>query len=79
MKKMKVTVSTQGQIVLPKGLRAMDGIKVGDQLDIKRIRRGEYRLFLCVSACNEGLIDHFLACPEKGFFVPVPSESTNSL
>lgn len=28
---------------------------------------------------NEGLIDWLLACPEKGFFVPIDSESTDSL
>lgn len=28
---------------------------------------------------NEGLVDWLLACPEKGFFVPVESESTDEL
>jgi hypothetical protein len=28
---------------------------------------------------NEGVVDWLLACPEKGFFVPIASESTDSL
>jgi hypothetical protein len=28
---------------------------------------------------SEGIIDWLLACPEKGFFEPVPSESTDAL
>jgi len=28
---------------------------------------------------NEGAIDWLLACPSKGYFVPVESESTDTL
>jgi hypothetical protein len=28
---------------------------------------------------NEGVVDWLLACPEKGFFVPVESESRDTL
>jgi hypothetical protein len=28
---------------------------------------------------NEGLVDWLLACPERGFFVPIESESTDAL
>jgi hypothetical protein len=28
---------------------------------------------------NEGVVDWLLACPEKGFFVPIESESTDAL
>jgi hypothetical protein len=30
-------------------------------------------------APNEGLVDWLLACPEKGYFVPIESESTDTL
>jgi hypothetical protein len=30
-------------------------------------------------AQNQGLLDWLLACPDKGFFVPVESESTDTL
>jgi hypothetical protein len=28
---------------------------------------------------NQGLVDWLLDCPEKGFFTPLPSESTDTL
>jgi hypothetical protein len=28
---------------------------------------------------NTGLVDWLLSCPEKGFFVPIEAESTDSL
>lgn len=28
---------------------------------------------------NEGLVDWLLGCPDKGFFVPIESASTDSL
>jgi hypothetical protein len=28
---------------------------------------------------NEGVVDWLLACPEKGFFVPIESESTDAV
>jgi hypothetical protein len=28
---------------------------------------------------NDGLVDWLLSCPSKGFFVPLDSESTDSL
>lgn len=31
------------------------------------------------TAPNEGLTDWLLACPEKGYFVPIESESTDTL
>ena len=76
---MKTTISTKGQIVLPADIRQQDGIEPGQQFEIERIDRGEYRLVRREPLSNEGLIDWLLACPEKGFFVPVESESTDSL
>ena len=52
----------------------MDHIEAGQQFDVERVERGEYRLTLRQSAPNEGLIDWLITCPEKGFFVPVESE-----
>jgi AbrB family looped-hinge helix DNA binding protein len=75
----KTTVSTKGQFVFPAEIRRRDGIVPGQQFDIERIDRGEYRLARREPPPNEGLVDWLLACPEKGFFVPVESESTDSL
>lgn len=76
---MKTTVSSKGQIVLPAELRQMDRIEPGQQFDVQRIDRGEYRLVRRAAAPNDGAIDWLLACPHKGFFVPVESESTDTL
>ena len=76
---MKTTVSTKGQIILPAEIRQRDGIKPGQQFEIERIDRGEYQLVRLKLPPNEGLVDWLLACPEKGFFVPIESESTDTL
>src|SRR5229473_997957 len=41
---MTTTVSTKGQIVLPAEIRRQDGIEPGQEFEIERIDRGEYRL-----------------------------------
>ncbi len=76
---MTTTVSTKGQIVLPAELRLQDDIEPGQEFDVERIARGEYRLVRRQPRPNAGLVDWLLACPEKGFFVPIESESTDSL
>ena len=76
---MKTTVSSKGQIVLPAELRKMDRIEAGQEFDVERLDRGEYRLVLRAPRPNEGVIDWLLACPHKGYFVPIDSESTDSL
>ena len=76
---MKTTVSSKGQIVLPAELRKQDGIEPGEEFTVERIDRGEYRLVRTTPEPNEGVVDWLLACPEKGFFVPIESESTDTL
>ena len=75
----RTTVSTKGQIILPAELRRQDGIAPGQEFDVERIDRGEYRLVRRSAASNEGLVDWLLSCPEKDFFVPIESESTDTL
>ena len=76
---MKTTVSTKGQLVLPAEIRKEDEIEAGQEFEVERIDRGEYRLIRRTSRPNEGLVDWLLACPEKGYFVPIESESTDDL
>ena len=76
---MKTTVSSKGQIVLPAELRQRDGIEAGQEFDVERLDRGEYRLKRRAAPLNEGLVDWLLACPEKGFFVPIEFESTDTV
>ena len=76
---MKTTVSSKGQIVLPAELRQQDHIEAGQEFEIERLDRGEYRLKRRLKQDNEGVVEWLLSCPEKGFFVPIDSESTDAL
>ena len=76
---MKTAVSTKGQIVLPAAIREQDGIEPGQEFEIERIDRGEYRLKRVTPRANEKVVDWLLACPQKGFFTPIESESTDDL
>jgi AbrB family looped-hinge helix DNA binding protein len=76
---MKTSISTKGQIVIPAEIREQDHIEPGQQFEIERIDRGEYRLRRLSPPRKQGLLDWLLACPEKGFFVPIESESTDTL
>jgi AbrB family looped-hinge helix DNA binding protein len=72
-------VSTKGQIVLPAELRDQDGIEAGQEFEIERVDTGEYRLIRRAATRNRGAIDWLLGCPERGYFVPIASESTDTL
>lgn len=76
---MKTIVSSKGQIVLPAEFRHLDRIEPGQEFDVERLDRGDYRLVRRVAPPNEGAIDWLLSCPQKGYFVPVESESTDTL
>ena len=72
---MTVVVSSKGRDVIPSELRRQDGIEPGTRFSVERLARGEYRLRLNAPRPNTGLVDWLLACPEKGFFAPIESES----
>jgi len=76
---MKTTVSSKGQIVLPAELRQLDRIEPGQEFDVERLDRGDYRLVRRAPPQNEGAVDWLLACPQKGFFAPIESEPTDTL
>ncbi|HVR07582.1 MAG TPA: AbrB/MazE/SpoVT family DNA-binding domain-containing protein [Thermoanaerobaculia bacterium] len=76
---MKTAISTKGQVVIPAELRRQDDIAAGQEFEIERIDRGEYRLKRLSPPANDGLLEWLLACPEKGFFVPIESESTDTI
>ena len=75
---MKTIISSKGQIVIPANFRNQDKIEAGQAFDIERLDRGEYRLAVTAPPKNQGLVDTLLACPVKGWFVPIESESTDS-
>jgi hypothetical protein len=47
--------------------------------DVERVDREDYRLVRRAAPPNEGAIDWLLASPQKDFFVPIDSESTDAL
>ncbi len=76
---MKTTVSSKGQIVLPAEIRHMDRIEPGQEFEVERLDRGDYRLVRRAARPNDGAVDWLLACPEKGYLVRIESESTDTL
>lgn len=76
---MKATVLPQGHIEFPTEWRNLDQIETGQVFDVERLDRGQYRLQRREASPNEGVVDWLLACPHKGFFVPIESESTDTL
>jgi bifunctional DNA-binding transcriptional regulator/antitoxin component of YhaV-PrlF toxin-antitoxin module len=76
---MKTKVSSKGQIVLPAEFRQMDRVEPGQEFDVERLDRGDYRLVRRAVPLNEGAIDWLLACPQKDYFVPIDSELTDTL
>jgi AbrB family looped-hinge helix DNA binding protein len=76
---MLTRISSKGQVVLPAELRRRDSIEPGQEFEIERLQAGEYRLVRRKRPANQGLVDWLLACPEKGYFVPITSQSTDEL
>jgi AbrB family looped-hinge helix DNA binding protein len=72
-------ISSKGQIVLPAEIRRADRVEAGQEFEVERLDRGEYLLRRRSTAPNDGVIDWLLSCPGKDFFVPVESESTDTL
>ncbi len=76
---MRTRVSSKGQIVLPAEIRRRDKVEAGQEFEIERLDRGDYRLVRRGARANQGVVDWLLECPERGYFVPVESESTDAL
>jgi AbrB family looped-hinge helix DNA binding protein len=76
---MLTIVSTKGQIVIPSEFRQRDRILPGQHFEIERLEAGEYLLKRRSARDNAGLVDWLLACPDKGWFEPILSESTDAL
>ena len=72
----KTTISSKGQIVLPAEFRTQDDVRPGQQFEVERVERGEYRLTRTTRRPNEGLVDLLLACPVKDWFEPMSRVET---
>lgn len=77
--RVRTTISTKGQIVLPAELRREDGIEPGEEFEVDRIGPDEYRLTRITPRPNTGVVDWLRSCPEDDWFVAIESESTDSL
>lgn len=73
---MKITVASNGELVLPIELRELDGIMAGEQFEVTRLGAGTYLLCKLPKGELRGAVDWLLACPEKDWFQCIPSEST---
>lgn len=49
---MKTRISSKGQIVLPAEIREQDRIKAGQEFEVERLDRGEYRLTRLTALAN---------------------------
>lgn len=69
--------------MLPSQIRAQDKIKAGEEFEIVRLEKGKYRLTRRSKPKplrkKLNVVDWLLECPEKDFFVPIKSESTDTL
>ena len=59
--------------------REAEVVAIGQEFEVERLDRGDYRLVRRIAPRNEGALDWLLACPHKDFFVPIDSESTDTL
>jgi len=75
---MKTTVSTKGQVVIPAEIREEDEIKPGQEFEIERLDRGEYRLKRAEKERNAGLVQLLLSCPVKDWFHPMDRTETTA-
>jgi bifunctional DNA-binding transcriptional regulator/antitoxin component of YhaV-PrlF toxin-antitoxin module len=76
---MTTMLSTKGQFVLPSPLRELDRLQAGESFEIERLDPGKYLLTRKSPPSNQGLVDLLASCPVKGWFEPIPSESTDTL
>ena len=76
---MKTTISSKGQIVIPAELRQQDALEAGQEFDIERLDAGEYLLQRRVPPANQGVVAWLRSCPDRDWFVPIDSESTDTL
>ncbi len=76
---MRTSISSKGQVVLPAELRRRDHIRPGEEFDVERLAPGQYLLTKQLPPGKAGVIDWLLACPDKDWFCPLPSDSTDTI
>jgi hypothetical protein len=76
-------VSSNGNMPLPRSLRQRDRVRAGNVFEVERLSAGKYLLKRKpkrkTASVNSGLVELLLSCPEKGWFISIPSEFTDTL
>lgn len=72
---MRTLVWSKGQILLPAEIRRLDRIATGDEFDVERIHRGEYRL-VRQGPAEPGRGGLAARLPNKGYSSPCRSRRT---
>jgi AbrB family looped-hinge helix DNA binding protein len=76
---MTTKLSSKGQIVLPAEIRAQDRLASGEEFTVERVESGAYLLTRVQKPGTDGFVDWLTSCPETDWFVPIESESTDTL
>ena len=63
---------------MPAEIREQDGIEAGQEFEVERIDRGEYRLTRKARRRNEGLMSLLRTCPVKDWFKPLERTETTA-
>lgn len=64
---------------MPAEIRKQDRLRAGQQFEVERVQEGEYLLRKTNGADDFDLVEWLLSCPVKGWFKPIPSESTDEI
>ena len=65
--------------MLPVAFREQDHIVPGQEFSIERLDSGEYLIGRIEFPQKAGVANWLLSCPEKDWFQPLESESTDTL
>ena len=67
---MRTRISLKGQIVLPAEVRRQDQVEAGQEFEVERLDRGDYRLVRRASRPNVGVVDLAARLPREGVLRP---------
>jgi hypothetical protein len=77
-RKQIASVDEDGRVSLPRDWIRQDRVRPSERFEVHRLGVADYRIVRCFQL-NLGLTDWLLACPVKGYFRPIKSDSTESL
>jgi hypothetical protein len=76
---MTTTLTNGGLVEIPEVFRKEDALQPGARCDVQRVARGEYRVLMEEGDADErDWVDVLLACPERGWYVPLERQETTA-